>query len=76
MSLARSWSAAIGLEAILLHETSADHRYKGEMRYRFAVQYAALAAPAERERAFHLARDLYDARSAIAHGSAEGSSFG
>jgi hypothetical protein len=63
--------AAIGLEAILLHEASADHRYKGETRYRFAMHYAALSPPAERERAFHLARDLYDARSAVAYGSAD-----
>jgi hypothetical protein len=63
--------AAIGLEAILLHERSAEHRYKGEMRYRFAMHYAALAPPRERRAAFHLARDLYDARSAVAHGSTE-----
>jgi len=60
--------AVIGLEAILLYGPE-DKAYKGELRYRFSLNYSTFFDTAEeRYAAFRLARDLYDARSSIAHG--------
>lgn len=65
--------AVIGLEALLLADTG-DEKYRGELRFRFSVNYALLCDDkATREQAFLAARTMYDLRSAIAHGSsAEG----
>jgi hypothetical protein len=66
--------AVIGLEALLLAGMSKEDR-RGELRFRFSLNYAMLAArPEERDLAFRLARDLYDHRSAIAHGEEPGES--
>ncbi len=59
--------AVIGLESMLLVEAGHE-KQRGEMRFRFALNYAALFAVAERKDAFYTARDLYDMRSLIAHG--------
>lgn len=58
--------AVIGLESILLVEIG--ERQRGETRFRFSLNYASLFPAAERRDAFNTARDLYDLRSAIAHG--------
>jgi hypothetical protein len=58
--------AVIGLESILLVDIGEKQR--GETRFRFALNYASLFSAAERKLAFNTARDLYDLRSAIAHG--------
>jgi hypothetical protein len=64
----RLLDAAIGLEAILLAPTATD-KYKGEVRYRFALNYAThFKVGTRRELAFERARDIYDLRSLIAHG--------
>gem|GEM_PF-6054081 len=61
--------AAIGLEALLLAEMNTEAR-RGELRFRFACHYSTFFdKPNERHEAFILARDIYDLRSAIAHGS-------
>lgn len=60
--------AAIGLEAVLLAQTAED-KYKGEVRHRFAAHYAVhRRAGDERIEAYKVARDLYDLRSRVAHG--------
>ena len=62
--------AVIGLEALLLSSLSKD-AYRGELRFRFSLNYALLKdGPAERRAAFRLAQSLYDNRSVIAHGGA------
>jgi len=63
--------AIIGLESILLAETG-DERYRGEMRFRFSLNYSTLFPKDEKENAFLTARSLYDLRSTIAHGSDPG----
>lgn len=64
----RILDAVIGMEAILL--STMDSEYHGEVRYRFSMNYAALhTETSERLAAFRLARDLYDLRSKIAHGT-------
>jgi hypothetical protein len=61
--------AVIGLEAILLSNLPSDDR-RGELRYRFSIHYSTLfESSTDRFRAFSRARDLYDLRSAIAHGA-------
>lgn len=57
--------AVIGLESILLANTGD----RTELRFRFSLHYASLFPKEEREDAFYIARDLYDLRSSIAHGS-------
>jgi hypothetical protein len=57
--------AVIGLESILLANTGD----RTELRFRFSLHYASLFAKAERKGAFSTAKDLYDLRSTIAHGS-------
>jgi len=58
--------AVIGLESILLASSGKD---RGELSFRFSLHYAALFAVNERMEAFYTARNLYDLRSRIAHGS-------
>lgn len=61
--------AVIGMEAVLL--ATMNDQYRGELRYRFAMNYAVLDSDsAERRRRFKLAKGLYDLRSKLAHGSA------
>jgi len=60
--------AVIGLEAILLAGRG-EEAYRGEMRFRFALNYAMLyETPDERYTQFGVAKSLYDLRSTIAHG--------
>lgn len=64
--------SVIGLESILLINVG-EEKYRGETRYRFALNYASMSASAEdKYEAFRFARDLYDARSAIVHGKNHG----
>ena len=59
--------AVIGLEVILL-ATAGSADYRGEMRYRFSLNYATLFDTSDsRLSAFKCARDIYDLRSRIAH---------
>jgi len=58
--------AVIGMEALLL--AGIEDR-KGELSFRFSLHYAMLFSPEQRRRAFRVARDLYNLRSVIAHGS-------
>jgi hypothetical protein len=61
--------AVIGMEAVLLAAIDKGDR-RGELRYRFSIHYSTLFdSPEERCNAFRAARDLYDLRSIIAHGS-------
>ena len=61
--------AVIGMEAVLLAGMDKEDR-RGELRYRFSIHYATIFdLPEERYGAFRVARDLYDLRSIIAHGS-------
>jgi hypothetical protein len=60
--------AVVGLEAILLAQTN-DERFRGEMRFRFAMNHAVLhETPEERYRQFDIAREFYDLRSVLVHG--------
>jgi hypothetical protein len=60
--------AVIGLEALLLAGIETGAR-RGELRYRFALNYSTLfVKPEERYQSFRIAKDLYDLRSTIAHG--------
>ena len=58
--------AVIGMEALLL--AGVDGR-RGELSFRFSLNYAMLFPTDERQDAYRLARDLYSLRSRIAHGS-------
>lgn len=65
--------AVIGLEAMLLSSLGGREEYRGELRFRFSLNYAVLHdTPAERAKAKRLAQDLYDLRSKIAHGGQVG----
>lgn len=60
--------AVVGLEAILL-ANKGDERYRGEMRFRFAMNYAVLhELPEGRYGQFNIARNFYDLRSRLVHG--------
>lgn len=62
--------AVIGMESLLLARLPKEDR-RGELKLRFSLHYSTLfGPPTERYRAFRLAKDLYDLRSTIAHGSA------
>lgn len=65
--------SVIGLEALLLSAGGQD-KYKGELRYRFAVHYALLGPRPERQARFRFAKLIYDGRSGIVHGSTKMSS--
>ena len=58
--------AVIGMEALLLAGIE-DRR--GELSFRFSLNYAMLFPPDQRQHAYRVARDLYGLRSSIAHGS-------
>lgn len=60
--------AVIGLEALLLSEQASD-KYKGELRFRFAINLGVLENGYEaRRQAFLQGKSLYDERSRLAHG--------
>ncbi|MGE0481403.1 MAG: hypothetical protein AB7Q17_13120, partial [Phycisphaerae bacterium] len=62
--------AVIGMEALLLAGLRSEDR-RSELKLRFALHYSTLFTETEeRRRAFRLAKDLYDLRSRIVHGSA------
>lgn len=61
--------AVIGLESLLLGGLRNEDR-RGELKFRFSLHYSTLfGTPEERYCAFRLAKDLYDLRSVIAHGT-------
>jgi hypothetical protein len=61
--------AVIGMEALLLAGLNKEDR-KGELKFRFSLHYSTLHQSAnERYEAFRVAKDLYDLRSTVAHGS-------
>jgi Apea-like HEPN len=57
--------SVMGLETILL----AGIKERSELSYRFALHYSMLYPKDERLAAFKTARDLYDLRSRISHGT-------
>ncbi|VTS00456.1 Uncharacterized protein OS=Anabaena cylindrica (strain ATCC 27899 / PCC 7122) GN=Anacy_4468 PE=4 SV=1 [Gemmata massiliana] len=67
--LDRVLDACIALELLLLGGMPKDDR-KGELKYRFSMNYASLhTGAAQRHAAYQEARHIYDLRSTIAHGS-------
>ena len=61
--------AVIGMEALLLAALGREDR-RTELKYRFSINYSTLFQdPADRRGAFKIAKDLYDLRSTLAHGS-------
>jgi hypothetical protein len=61
--------AVIGMEALLLAALGREDR-RSELKYRFSINYSTLFPdPADRRLAFKIAKDLYDLRSTLAHGS-------
>lgn len=61
--------AVIGLETVLLANYGKEE-YRGEMRYRFSLNYSTLFdSPEDRYQAFSTAKLMYDLRSKIVHGS-------
>jgi hypothetical protein len=63
----RVLDAAIGLECLLLHDGK-PNPYRGELRYRFALNYAVMTDElSHRRNRFERARSIYDLRSLIAH---------
>jgi hypothetical protein len=64
--------AVIGMETLLLANLGRKDR-TGELKFRFSLHYSTLFnTPEDRHRAFRLAKDLYDLRSMVAHGSSLG----
>jgi hypothetical protein len=64
--------AVIGMEALLLAGLNKEDR-KGELKFRFSLNYSTLfETPETRYREFRVAKDLYDLRSIVAHGSSFG----
>jgi hypothetical protein len=60
--------AVVGMEAVLLAGLGKEDR-RSELKYRFSMNYSTLYdSPKERWLAYKVAKDLYDHRSAIAHG--------
>src|ERR1039458_5963894 len=60
--------AVVGMEALLLAGLGKEDR-RSELKYRFSMNYSTLVdSPKERCLAYKVAKDLYDHRSAIAHG--------
>ena len=60
--------AVVGMEALLLASLAKEDR-RSELKYRFSMNYSTLFdSSQERWHAYCLAKDLYDHRSAIAHG--------
>lgn len=60
--------AVIGMEVLLLAALGKDDR-RGELSFRFSLNYSMLFPSEQRPSAFNIARDLYNIRSIIAHGS-------
>jgi Apea-like HEPN len=61
--------AVVGMEALLLAGLGKEDR-RGELKYRFSIHFSTLfKSPQDRHNAFRIAKDLYDLRSTIAHGS-------
>jgi hypothetical protein len=61
--------AVIGMEALLLAALRNEDR-RSELKYRFSIHYSTLFnGGSERRQAFKVAKDLYDLRSTLAHGS-------
>jgi hypothetical protein len=61
--------AVIGMEALLLAALGREDR-RSELKYRFSINYSSLFQdPSDRRQAFKVAKDLYDLRSTLAHGS-------
>lgn len=61
--------AVIGMEALLLAGLEKEER-RSELSFRFRMNYAMLfVTPEERHHAYRLARDLYNLRSDIVHGT-------
>lgn len=60
--------AVIGMESLLLAALNKDDR-RGELIFRFSLNYSMLFPSRQRESTFKIARDLYNIRSTIAHGS-------
>lgn len=60
--------AVIGMEVLLLAALG-KHDRKSELSFRFSLNYSMLFPSKHRASAFKIARDLYNARSIIAHGS-------
>jgi Apea-like HEPN len=61
--------AVVGMEALLLAGLGKEDR-RGELKYRFSIHFSTLFdSPHDRHNAFRVAKDLYDLRSTIAHGS-------
>jgi hypothetical protein len=61
--------AVIGMEALLLAALGKEDR-RSELKYRFSIHYSTLfEGSMERRRTFKVAKDLYDLRSTLAHGS-------
>lgn len=61
--------SVIGMESLLLAALGKGDR-KSELKFRFALHYSTLFnTPEERHRRFRIAKDLYDLRSTVAHGS-------
>jgi hypothetical protein len=63
--------AVIGMEALLLANLSKEDR-RGELNFRFKLNYAMLFPADQRQDAFKVASYLYNLRSIIAHGSTVG----
>lgn len=62
----------VGLESILLNDIG-NEKERGEMRFRFSLNYASLFEKDERESKFRIIRDIYDLRSKIVHSASIGS---
>ena len=60
--------AVVGMEAVLLAGLRSEDR-RSELKYRFSINFASLQeTPEARWDSYKIAKDLYDLRSAIAHG--------
>jgi len=60
--------SVIGLESILLNDIG-NKKTQGELRFRFALNYASLFLKEDRYNKRKFANDIYDLRSSIVHGS-------
>ncbi len=58
----------IALESLLLNDVGGE-KIRGELKYRFSINYASLFPKGERKKQRDFANDVYDLRSMIIHGS-------
>ena len=58
--------AIIGLESLLLNDIG-NEKTRGELRYRFSINYSTLFHEEDKLKQYKLARDSYDIRSLIVH---------